>query len=354
MMKIFITGEENIGWALDTDKKFAEIALGEIASLTKSSLGCDFVHSVSPLTTYKKYIHYNESFISVFPGEPKRLFTKDKNFFHFCVDKPCVAQSKQALYQLQEFGCRDVNYVPYIADVDNFFPINDKKSIRDKYSIPQKAFVICSFMRDSLGSNLFEPKMEKGPDLFVEIVEKLQEEIDNKEIIVLLAGPRRHWIKSQLSLRGIKYIYIGKDAYGDDIGENILSPMCVNELINASDMMLITSRSEGGPRGILEAGLAGLPIISTDVGIASDILPKEYIYYSKDEAVNIILNNLIKNKYSIEKKNEISERILGINSVNCVREYWKEFYFSKMQNKSHKRIFSYRDISIIKRIREII
>ena len=352
-MKIFITGEENIGWALDTDRKLAEQALASVASVAKSSWGCDFVHSVSPLTTYKDYIHYKDSFISVFPGEPKRLFNFDMKLLEFCDDKPCVAQSQQAYNQLKEYGCTDVTLIPYIADIKNFYPIKNRKDIRKKYHIPQDAFIICSFMRDSLGSNLYEPKLEKGPDIFVEIVQRLQEKLGKDKIIVLLAGPRRHWIRLQLLSKKIKYIYIGKETDKDDIKFNILKPSIVNELINASDLMVISSRTEGGPRGILEAGLAEIPVISTDVGIAKDILPQEYIYNSTEEAVEFILQNIIYRQKIENNKVLISETIRKTCSVDNIAKRWQEFYNIRMQNSKHKKVYAFQDISIIKSIKRI-
>ena len=44
-----------------------------------------------------------------------------------------------------------------------------------------------------------------------------------------------------------------------------------------ADLYLVTSRYEGGPQSIVECGLTKTPIISTDVGLAYEILnPKSY------------------------------------------------------------------------------
>ena len=45
-----------------------------------------------------------------------------------------------------------------------------------------------------------------------------------------------------------------------------------------SDLYIVASRVEGGPQSIMECSLANVPIISTDVGIASQVLSKESIY----------------------------------------------------------------------------
>ena len=52
----------------------------------------------------------------------------------------------------------------------------------------------------------------------------------------------------------------------------------INELYNTLDLYLVSARVEGGPRSIFEASMSKTPIISTDVGIASELLPKKSIY----------------------------------------------------------------------------
>ena len=49
-------------------------------------------------------------------------------------------------------------------------------------------------------------------------------------------------------------------------------------LYNTLDLYLVTSRVEGGPQAILECAITKTPIMSTDVGVASEILSKESIF----------------------------------------------------------------------------
>ena len=52
----------------------------------------------------------------------------------------------------------------------------------------------------------------------------------------------------------------------------------LNELYNTLDLYIVTSRIEGGPQSIVECGISKTPIISTDVGIASEILDEKSIF----------------------------------------------------------------------------
>ena len=52
----------------------------------------------------------------------------------------------------------------------------------------------------------------------------------------------------------------------------------LNELYNCLDLYIVSSRFEGGPRSIVECGFTKTPIISTDVGIASEFLSSKSIF----------------------------------------------------------------------------
>jgi hypothetical protein len=148
------------------------------------------------------------------------------------------------------------------VDSEIFYRIEDKKSLREKWGLT--GYVVGSFQKDTEGKTN-EPKMSKGPDIFVNIMEDIQK--DHPELLVILSGTRRTYIINELEKRGIKYKYF------EMIGLNE-----INELYNCLDLYVVSSRVEGGPRAIVEAGINKTPIISTDVGIASDLMPRESIY----------------------------------------------------------------------------
>ena len=49
-------------------------------------------------------------------------------------------------------------------------------------------------------------------------------------------------------------------------------------MYNCLDLYIVSSRTEGGPQAIVECGITKTPIISTNVGFASDILSEESIF----------------------------------------------------------------------------
>ena len=103
--------------------------------------------------------------------------------------------------------------------------------------------VIGSFQKDGKGwGEGNEPKLIKGPD-------------------VLLTGPARGYVKTGLESLKIpcKHLYL------QDYRE-------IGKYYQALDAYLVTSREEGGPKGVLESMASGIPLISTRVGQAQDLV----------------------------------------------------------------------------------
>ena len=122
------------------------------------------------------------------------------------------------------------------------------------------AFVIGSFLKDGVGmDDGFEPKLLKGPDTFVAVVSRLRDVIP--ELSVLLTGPARGYVRRELTRIGVPHDHV------------LLSSR--DELARAYqgvDVCLVTSRQEGGPKAVLEAMASGVPLVSTRVGQASELV----------------------------------------------------------------------------------
>jgi len=146
--------------------------------------------------------------------------------------------------------------------------------------------VIGNFMRDSLGADLGKTKDQKAPEMFLEIVSNLYSR--GLPVHVLLAGPRRHWLRARLLARKIPYSFVGQVVETDDYNVNVLDQSTVAALYHLINICVVTSRWEGGPRAALEAGASGAKIISTPVGLSPDVLEPECIYSAVDEGIRII------------------------------------------------------------------
>lgn len=282
------------GWALDEDRRQMRQALKGIVKETLLTQA-EIIHTpfwqglsgVAP-TLLK------QAFVIAHADNPPFFYSKQPEFLlgQQQVDL-WVARSQEALKQFQALQL-PVEYIPYSIDPELFFPIQDKQYLRAKFAIPQDAYIIANFHRDSEGADLNTPKLQKAPELMLAIFKKLQER--GVLFHVLLAGPRRHWIRAALLKENIPFTFIGKnDVEEDDFGINILDRPTLNELTNAADLMLIPSRWEGGPQSVMEAAACQCKILSTPLGVASDILEPISLYRSISEAANRIEDDVKNN-----------------------------------------------------------
>lgn len=145
----------------------------------------------------------------------------------------------------------------------NYFKIptiEEKKEIRKKLGIPVDTIVIGSFQKDGSGwGDGMEPKLIKGPDILLKTIAILKEKIPN--LWVLLTGPARGFVKAGLEKLKVPYIHKFFEKYAE-IG-------CYYQVIDA---YIISSREEGGPKAVLESMASGVPLITTKVGQAIDLV----------------------------------------------------------------------------------
>ena len=167
--------------------------------------------------------------------------------------------------QLQKLTNKKITSIPFWINQKNFFYIENKEKIRKSLGFNSSDYLIGSFQRDTESSDLKSPKLIKGPDIFLELVIKLNKETEN--LCVLLAGKNRNYLIKNLEKNNIKFRYF-----------EMTDLKTINQLYNILDLYIVSSRIEGGPQAILEASYTRTPIVSSDVGVASEILSDESIF----------------------------------------------------------------------------
>jgi len=197
--------------------------------------------------------------------------------------------SEKTKNQLKKLTNKKIFIQPFWIDQRKFHYLHDKKSLRKKYKLNNESFLVGSFQRDTEGHDLISPKLSKGPDKFLEIVKDLQKTQNNLEVV--LTGKRRNYLIKNFEENSINYKYF-----------EMVDFATLNELYNILDLYIVSSRIEGGPRSVFECAQTETPIISTDVGFASEILAEESIYNFEDH---------LKAKPNIEHaKNKVSNFLI--------------------------------------------
>jgi glycosyltransferase involved in cell wall biosynthesis len=165
--------------------------------------------------------------------------------------------------RLLEWGipAEKVARIPLGVDLERFRPVtaDQRTEARKALGIGEDVICIGSFHKDGVGMQEGnEPKLIKGPDVFLQVIEQLAKKYS---IFVLLSAPARGYVKRGLEAINVPYSH----QYKEDFHE-------IPPLYRALDLYLITSREEGGPEGVLESMASGIPLVTTKVGLAPDVV----------------------------------------------------------------------------------
>ncbi len=135
-----------------------------------------------------------------------------------------------------------------------------RAAARAELGLPEEAFVVGSFHKDGFGfGEGREPKAIKGPDVLLEALLLLRERVP--VLHVLLAGPARGYVRAGIERLGIPYRHRVVARYEE-----------VGRLYQAIDAYAVPSRQEGGPKALFEAMASGVPLVTTRVGQAIDLV----------------------------------------------------------------------------------
>ena len=276
-MRIYLHGRDNIGWSIDSDRRHAGMFIKDLGhTITGNPFIARLVHSVwwnQLLSGRDVLLRFNKNIITTATNNidpSNEEYKKAKKWVN-----AWVAPSRRQLERLWNDGVKAF-YQPFYVNERIFRKLDLTRqeiaaSLGINFDTIRDRFLIGSFQRDTLGSDLKSPKWQKGPELLVEILSALA---DREKILLLLAGPRRHYVISECESRGIPYLFCGhKPEPGkDDIAVNTLGEKEMALLYNLIDCYVVTSKSEGGPKAVIESSFCKTLLFSTDVGLAPDFL----------------------------------------------------------------------------------
>ena len=225
--------------------------------------------------------------------------------------------------KLIEWGAdkNKIKIIPIGIDLEMFnkFQYQSKSDIRKRLGIPRECICIGSFQKDGDGwKEGNNPKLIKGPDTLCEVLRILNEKYP---VYVLLTGPARGYVKSKLTSYNIPFKHFYFKEYKK-------IPLFYRPL----DLYLITSRAEGGPKSLLESFASDVPVVTTDMGMAHDIVVDGYnAMVSKVDDIESLVYNC---RQIIEDKD--LRKTLVDNSSKSV----KEFSWTEVSKKYYEEIYS--------------
>ena len=176
MKKIFILGQEGTGWSIDKDRYYTQKAIEQIDGyeITNNIFNADIIYAIwwNKLLTIpfrifsiffkKKIVATITNDLSHQENIVKKLINK--------VDIFVYASSKQKNV-LENLGVKSEKLIfnPFYVDENIFKKLDITKQeichmLNIDYQAIENKVLIGSFQRDSLGSDLTQPKWQKDPD----------------------------------------------------------------------------------------------------------------------------------------------------------------------------------------------
>jgi glycosyltransferase involved in cell wall biosynthesis len=193
----------------------------------------------------------------------------------------------------------------------------NREHVRKSLGIPSNFFVIGSFQKDGVGwGKGLEPKLIKGPDILVETARQISL---HTPTFVLLSGPSRGYVLRELSRLGIPYKHLEVEhAYQ------------VASLYQAIDAYVISSREEGGPKGLLEALASGTPVASTPVGMVHDLASfSHFLQVTNDFQPHSLVDSLMairSQSMEMSDRTQLRELVRHCDWARVGHSHWKHVY----------------------------
>jgi glycosyltransferase involved in cell wall biosynthesis len=292
-LNIFVSGGDGVGWALDVQRRRTVESLRRLGfSIVSNPLIADLVLMVHWFEMYnwryqllrlKRTLVLATNFIDL--ENPEYAHRRRFERVNVLADA-WISPSRRQQKIFSNHGIRTF-YQPFYPE-ETFYdvPTRTREELCGVLGIDHAKVagrvIITSIQRDTEGADLRTPKRVKGPDVIFDVVRSLP---DREKFVLLLSGPRRHYLLRECRREGVPYIYVGRepDEGEDDLRTNLLAAEMVPLLYQLADVYLVASQHEGGPKAVLEATLMKTFIFSTDVGLAPDFLEPACIVHDRDE-----------------------------------------------------------------------
>jgi hypothetical protein len=269
-----LTQNEGSGWILDNIvNDYKKYSRHEIVEEDPDLAWCISMHRARDLEKYscKKVVsvhHIDKYQMKQYPP----MFKSINSHYDYCIspNKTTIDEASKNI----KIPFEEVPYWILSDKTKNVFPKEKTEEI-----------VIGSFIKDSWGD---KPKLSKGPDVLFEVLKRIN---SSHKIKVILSGRGgRKYLRHHFDREGIKYEYY--EMHPD-----------INQLYNQIDWYFVTSRYEGGPQSVLECAYRRVKILSTEVGMAKDVLHGDCICQSVDDFVKKFFESVDRTEYNYEQVN---------------------------------------------------
>jgi glycosyltransferase involved in cell wall biosynthesis len=127
-----------------------------------------------------------------------------------------------------------------------------RNSVRNELSIPYEAFLVIQVAR-------LDPM--KNHRMAIETMQRLSQTVPHARLLIVGDGPERATLETEVEKHNLRNSVTFAGSRSD-----------VPRLLRAADALILTSVSEGIPLTIIEAMVAGLPVVATSVGGVPEVV----------------------------------------------------------------------------------
>ena len=277
---------DNRGWALDQTLTMASSFFNE-APFNLTRVRSLFFSQIvvfgwiEGFKIHQKFLNSSQIVICIVDNDINECYSSLFSSSLFARADIWLTHNVSTMELFQQYT-KNVFLLPYVSckpiDLDYYIPnISGFKKILDMREMSPNTSLIFSSQRDSSWSRSQKkwlPKDQKNPQYLLEFYDYL---INNLfDVMLVIGGPRRHWLVDQLLLRDLPFIQVNPPRFNNkDDYSNLLSRKDILKITSICDYAIVTSRWEGGPLALLESISVNTLILSTSVGSSFDLLPPE-------------------------------------------------------------------------------
>ena len=182
------------------------------------------------------------------PGKTKLVILVEK-FLAFFTDQ-LLAVGKQVLEDLIEVGIGNSDKFAVMPPGLQLAKVPSKPDARIELGLDQNE-IYCAFIG--------RITQIKRPDRFLDVVAKVRADGVKVNFIVAGAGEQLQYCQDRVTNKELPVSFLG---WREDI-EVVLA---------AADFVILTSDNEGTPLSLIQAGMVGIPVVTTNVGSTNEIV----------------------------------------------------------------------------------
>ena len=207
-----------------------------------------------------------------------------------------------------------------VLDLEEFSPATDKSPARKELDLPLDKTI-------ALYAGYLTKR--KGVYELLKAIYRVQQQCPDILLVICGAGPEETALRRVIREKGIEDMV-------RMAGE--VEPERMNKWMQASDLFVLASHTEGMPNVVTEAMACGLPVVATAVGglpgaigdcDGAILVPPENVDDLKEAIVKVINDNQLRASMRIAARNRAEEQFGGRRNARLILDYLRKIVEEK-------------------------